>query len=356
MGQLHNRDCRRLDDETCATGKPRERGPMRSLVTGAAGFIGSALVDRLLSDGHQVIGIDNLRTGLVSNLQDAIQYNDANPGRFTLIRVDVQAPELTGIIAGTNPDTIFHLAAQGDTQASIADPQFDARNNVLGTINLCEASRLAGVRRIVYATCGEHRSGAGPSASEKAEPATPNTVGKLAGELYLSAYAGLYDLSPICLALGSVYGPRQNPRGSSNVVATLASALITGLPFSVHRDNVARRDYVYVDDVVDAFVYAGCAPIETTGTFRVGTGRYTTATELRGLIVAILDGTPPPPVSALPDDEPPANRSTSATDELRFGWQPATDLREGIERTVRWLCGILEPAAGQVSLDEALAG
>src|SRR6478735_7644496 len=127
---------------------------MRILVTGAAGFIGSTLVDRLLTDGHQVVGIDNLSTGVVTNLEHAFRYSALSPGRFTFLRADIQAPELTGIVAGTNPDVIFHLAAQVDLRASVSDPRFDARTNVLGTINLCEASRQAGVERIVYAASG----------------------------------------------------------------------------------------------------------------------------------------------------------------------------------------------------------
>jgi UDP-glucose 4-epimerase len=130
---------------------------LRFLVTGAAGFIGSTLVDRLLAEGHQVIGIDNFQTGVIANLENAIRCNQASPRRFALVSVDIQAPELTDIVAGANPHAVFHLAAQVDPQASVSDPQFDARSNVLGTINLCEASQRAGVRRIVYAACGESR-------------------------------------------------------------------------------------------------------------------------------------------------------------------------------------------------------
>jgi UDP-glucose 4-epimerase len=133
---------------------------MRALVTGAAGFIGSTLVDRLLTDGHQVVGIDNFSTGIAANLEHAYSYNRQHPRRFTLVKADIQAPELIDIVAGANPHVIFHLAAQVDLGTSVSDPQFDARTNVLGTVNLCGASRHAGVRRIVYAASGASRYGA----------------------------------------------------------------------------------------------------------------------------------------------------------------------------------------------------
>jgi UDP-glucose 4-epimerase len=101
---------------------------MRSLVTGAAGFIGSTLVDRLLAECHRVIGIDNFQTGVIANLENAIRCNERSLERFTLVSVDVQAPELTGIVAGANPDVIFQLAGQGDPHASVSDPQLDARS------------------------------------------------------------------------------------------------------------------------------------------------------------------------------------------------------------------------------------
>jgi UDP-glucose 4-epimerase len=318
---------------------------MRALVTGAAGFIGSTLIDRLLADGHQVVGIDNLSTGVAANLEHALGYNAMSARKFTFVRADIQAPELTDIVAGTNPNVIFHLAAQVDLRASVNDPQFNARCNVLGTINLCEASRRADVRRIVYAASGESRYGASclpVYEIDKVDPLSPYAVAKLAGEMYLRAYAEMYGLAPISLALGSVYGPRQSPRGGC-VIAALGSAMITGRPYTVYRDGAAAHDYVYVDDVVDAFVRAGSASIETTGTYNIGTGQHVTVTEVQHLISAVLDGSSPPEFTAARTSELHAIALNATKAEKELGWKPAVDLAEGILRTIRWLCATLEP-------------
>ena len=321
----------------------RELLIMRIFITGAAGFIGSTLVDRLLADGHQVVGVDNLSTGTVANLENALHVSE----RFTFVHNDIQAPELTGLIAGTNPHIIFHLAAQVDLPASVSDPQFDARSNVLGTINLCEASRRAGVRRIVYAASGESRYGAPaciPVAEiDQVDCLSPNAVAKLAGEMYLRAYAEMYGLRPICLALASVYGPRQKPHGAAGVIADLCRAMITGQPFTVYRDGTAAHDYVYVDDAVDAFMRAGCAPIETTGTYNIGTGQPSTVTEVRGLIAAELDRSLAPGYSVAFSDQLHAIALDSTKAQNELGWMPTVDLREGIQHTIRWLCATLKP-------------
>jgi UDP-glucose 4-epimerase len=131
---------------------------MRTLVTGAAGFIGSTLVDRLPEEGHQVTGVDNLSAGPpATNLQSAHRHK--SPGRFTFVAADVRHSELSDVVAGSDPDVVFHLAAQIDVRRSVDDPQHDARNNVLGAINLLEASRRARVPRIVYAALGGSRHG-----------------------------------------------------------------------------------------------------------------------------------------------------------------------------------------------------
>jgi UDP-glucose 4-epimerase len=147
---------------------------------------------------------------------------------------------------------------------------------------------------MVYAGSGAVRYGAqarlSVDESNHVDPLSPHAAGKLAGEMYLRAYAEMYGVAPICLALANVYGPRQNPHGAAGVIPVLAIAVITGHPFAVYTDGADAHDYVYGDDVVDAFVRAGFAPTETTGTYNIGTGQKTTMTEMHALMSAVVDG------------------------------------------------------------------
>jgi UDP-glucose 4-epimerase len=294
-----------------------------------------------------VVGLDNLSTGDAANLEHAHRFDKLNPGRFTFVRADIQAPELTGIIAGTNPDVIFHLAAQVDLRASVSDPQYDARSNVLGTINLCEASRRAGVQRIVYAASGGSRYGAPTGLpvgeSTHVDPLSPYAVAKLAGELYLRAYAGMYAMAPICLALANVYGPRQNPHGEAGVIAVFGSAMINGRSVTVFGDGTAARDYVYVDDVVDAFIRAGDAPLTTVGTYNIGTQRQTTVIAVHRLISEFLGNLSAPCYAAARTGELHAIALDATKAEQELGWRPSVDIGEGIERTMQWLLATLNP-------------
>lgn len=314
---------------------------VRSLVTGAAGFIGSTLVDRLLAEGHQVVGIDNLSTGHVDNLAGAWQFEKSNPGRFSFQKVDVLAPELTDIVVGSNPDIVFHLAAQIDVRVSVRDPQFDARSNVLGTINLCEASRVAGVKRIVYAASGGSRYGAPTDLpvgeGTPADPQSPYAVAKFAGESYLRAYEGMYGIAPICLALSNVYGPRQSLRGEAGVITVFGGAMVGGRRVTIYGDGTATRDYVYVEDVVEAFIRAAASAPGTTGLFNVGTGRQTSVVDLHRLIAASFDGAAPPSFAPARTGELQAIALDARKAARELGWAPAVDLIEGIARTVKWL-------------------
>jgi len=334
----------------------RHESRLVTIVTGAAGFIGSTLVDRLLEEGHTVVGVDNLSTGVSANLEQATRSNQHSRGQFTFVEMDIEAAELAGVVADTEPDLVFHLAAQVDLRASVSDPRFDARSNVLGTINVCEASRRAGVERIVYAASGGSRYGAPTSLpvaeSAQVNPLSPYAVAKLAGELYLSAYAQMYGMSSISLALSNVYGPRQNPHGESGVVAVFGSALIAGSPATIYGDGTAARDYVYVDDVVDAFVCASRLPLSISGTYNIGTGEQTTVNEVYQLIAEAIGAAPPPRYAAARTGEVHAIALDPAAAGKHLGWKPSVNIADGVERTVGWLCDEMDYVNRQSSMGE----
>ncbi len=230
---------------------------MRMLVTGGAGFIGSTLVDRLLAEGHTVDVIDDLSTGSLANLADA----RATAGhQLTVHQIDVRSAEVVGLMARRRPEVVFHLAAQADVRVSVTDPVFDADVNVLGTLRVLEGARLAHAGRVVFAASGGTLYGE-PDASELPlaeslphRPLSPYGVSKKAGIDYLVAYRELHSLEFSALALANVYGPRQDPHGEAGVVAIFAERLVTGQAPIIFGDGMQTRDFVYVDDVVDAFV------------------------------------------------------------------------------------------------------
>ncbi|MFV1364591.1 NAD-dependent epimerase/dehydratase family protein [Mycolicibacterium elephantis] len=323
---------------------------MRALVTGAAGFIGSNLVDRLLADGYQVICLDNLSTGHAENL-DAAQrgYGHCSVGKFTFIRGDVTAQEFSGIVAATSPHVVFHLGAQADLQKSVTDPLYDARVNVLGTINVLEACRRSDVPRVVYAASGGSRYGAPTMipVSEQASinPLSPYAAAKIAGELYASVYAETYGLSTVCLGLANVFGPRQDPDGEAGVIAIFCKALIEGRIPTVYGDGESTRDYVYVGDVVDAFVRAGAADSTVTGIVNVGTGQQTSVTEVHRLIATAVGGAPPPRHAPARTGEVRAIALDNTRCREELGWVPTVSVADGIKRTIHWLRSTSGPEA-----------
>ncbi len=307
---------------------------MRALVTGAAGFIGSTLVDRLVADGHSVVGLDNFASGRATN----IEHLADNP-EFFFVEADIVEADLDTILEEYHPEVVFHLAAQIDVRHSVANPQFDGSVNVIGTIRLAEAARKVGVRKIVHTSSGGSIYGVPDvfptSEAVPTDPHSPYAAGKVAGEIYLNTFRHLYDVECSHIAPANVYGPRQDPHGEAGVVAIFAQALLEGRPTKVFGDGGNTRDYVFVDDVVDAFVKAS----GTAGgglRFNVGTGAETSDRALHTAVAAAV-GAADDPEFAPPrlGDLKRSCLDISRADQV-LGWAPKVALDEGVRRTVEY--------------------
>jgi UDP-glucose 4-epimerase len=304
---------------------------MTALVTGGAGFIGSHLVDALLARGDEVVVMDDLSTGRRENLDPALAQG------ASLVEADVRdADAVRDLFEAHSPELVLHLAAQMDVRRSVGDPLFDLSVNVGGTVNLLEAAR-GGARRFVLASTGGAIYGEGadrnPPLSEDDEclPDAPYGQSKLAAEGYLSLYGRLHDLSTIALRLGNVYGPRQDPHGEAGVVAIFCGALLGGGRPRVFGSGHQTRDYVYVDDVVQAVLAASDSAVH--GIFNVGTGIETSVLELGRLLAEVCERRFDPEMAP----ERPGEVARIAIDSTRareaLGWRSRTPLREGLRAT-----------------------
>jgi UDP-glucose 4-epimerase len=233
---------------------------------------------------------------------------------------------------------IFHLAAQADVRVSVARPAFDAEVNIVGTLNVLEGARQAGARKVVFAASGGTLYGETDKLplreSAPQRPLSPYGVSKKAAMDYLVAYRELHGLEFTSLALANVYGPRQDPHGEAGVVAIFAGLLLSGQTCTIYGDGQQTRDFVYVDDVVDAFSRAA-----TRGDgllVNVGTGAETSVNQLYSTM-ATLVGVEQPPRYA---PERPGELRRSALDPgraaVQLGWKPWTAVEEGTAAVLRW--------------------
>lgn len=300
---------------------------MRTLVTGGAGFIGSHLVDRLLAAGHDVAVVDNLVVGRAERVRP--------PAR--LHRIDLRDPGLADVLEAERPEVVFHQAAQTDLRRSVADPVFDAQVNVIGSLNLLEACRRAGVRRIVFASSGGALYGdtevIPTPEGHPARPTSPYGIAKLAVEHYLACWQALHGIGAVSLRYANVYGPRQDPLGEAGVVAIFAHRMLRGEVPVINGDGEQTRDYVYVDDVVEANLQVLERP-EVSGPLNIGTGLETTVItlfhRLRELTGARVQERHGPPKAG---EQRRSGLDISLAKRL-LGWTPRVGLAEGLARTV----------------------
>jgi len=295
-------------------------GPV--IVTGGAGFIGSTLADALVASGREVHVVDNLATGHRANL----------PAGATFHEVDIRDSAAVARVASeSGAVAIFHMAAQADVRKAIDDPAFDADVNIGGTLSVLEAARINGARVMFAATgggaYGEYDGLAIPT-PETADPRPMSHYGqsKLSGEAYCALYGRLYGVPTVRLRLGNVYGPRQDPHGEAGVVAIFSGKLIDGEPMKVFGDGLQTRDYVYVDDVVDAFLRAEDGTPDIT--LNIGTGREVSVLDL----VRILGGGEAVHAPAR-TGEVQRSALDAALAATVLGWTPTVQVEEGLPLT-----------------------
>jgi|SRR5450755_32763 UDP-glucose 4-epimerase len=316
---------------------------MKTMITGGAGFIGSHLVDALLQRGYGAAVLDNFSTGKQENISRALR-NGA-----TLFRADVRESEQVADAVGSfQPEVIFHLAAQMNVRESVANPAFDARTNIEGTINVLEAARRIGARVINVSTggamYGDIDTVPTPESVEP-RPEAPYGQSKYCAERYVALYARLHGLRGATVRLGNVYGPRQDPSGEAGVVAIFCGHLGDRKRPTVYGTGRQTRDYVYVSDVI-AGLLAVLDHREAYGEYNCGTGRASSVLDIIEALEPYADGDFAPEFAEARTGE--IERScldvTRAFKEL--GWSSEVDLAEGLHQTIRWARIDRVPVAG----------
>jgi UDP-glucose 4-epimerase len=297
------------------------------MVTGGAGFIGSHVVDTFLANDYEVVVVDDLSTGRLSNLNPAA----------TFYQIDIRSPELEEIFKEEEPDFIDHHAAQMDVRRSVDDPLFDADVNVLGSIKLIELARKHQVKRFIYISTGGAVYGEPEylpcDEAHPINPICPYGASKHTVEHYLFMYQELYDLDYVVLRYPNVYGPRQDPHGEAGVVAIFTGQMLKGEQVVINGDGKQERDFVYVEDCARANLLALTAENPNT-IFNLGYGYGTSINDIYSNLKAATDYK----MSAIHGPEKAGEtqriylEATKARQELN--WTPTVGLEDGLQNTV----------------------
>jgi UDP-glucose 4-epimerase len=303
---------------------------MRILVTGGAGFIGSTIVDAYIAAGHDVAILDNFSTGREQNV---------NP-RADLHRMDMrERAQVEELVRSNRFDLVNMQAAQLDVRHSVRDPQFDAAQNVLGTLNVLQSAIESGTRRFIFASTGGAVYGEQEQfpadENHPTNPISPYGVTKLTVEKYLNCFRHVHGIEYVVFRYTNVYGPRQNPHGESGVIAIFCDMMLRGLQPTINGSGEQTRDYVYVGDVVDAHVRA-IEYLERAGTntFNLCTNTEITVNELFDTLNGMFDGRFTRTYGPQMPGEQMRSVCSFGRAERLLGWRPTMGFAEGLERTV----------------------
>lgn len=305
---------------------------MKILVTGGAGFIASQIADEYINEGHQIFILDNLTTGFEKNINLKAQF----------IREDICSSAIISLFEKEKFDVINHHAAQIDVRKSVNDPVFDANTNILGTINLLQASIKTGVKKFIFASTGGAIYGEQEyfPADEKhpTNPVSPYGITKLTIEKYLYFYRNEYGLKYSILRYANVYGPRQNPFGEAGVVAIFTNKLLRNENPVINGNGKQTRDYVFVEDVVKANVIA--LNDNSSEIYNVGTGTETSVNELFLKLNKVAGNKAEEKHGPAPKGEQLRSVISSAKLFNRFKWKPSIKIDDGLQKTFNFFSSI----------------
>lgn len=299
---------------------------MRILVTGGAGFIGSHTVDALVREGHDLAVLDDLSAGRREQVNPAARF----------FKADLRdAGAINEIVGRERPETIYHFAAQMDVRRSVAEPSFDASVNLVGFLNLIEAGRRSGLRRVIFSSTGGaiygEQEGFPCTEDHPVRPVSPYGVAKLATEKYLFFYRAEYGLEYLALRYANVYGPRQDPHGEAGVVAIFCGRMLAGQQVTIFGDGEQTRDYLFVADIVRANLAA--LRCKTSGEFNIGTGIETSVNRLYQELAAAAGSDRQPLHAPRRSGEQRRSVISAARAAEHLRWRPEVPLSEGLRAT-----------------------
>ncbi len=298
---------------------------MKIVVTGGAGFIGSHVVEACIAAGHQVIVVDNLSTGRRENVHPAAR----------LVEMDINDPSLVDLFRAERPQVVNHHAANPSVSLSVREPLFDAAQNILGTLNVLEAARQAGVDKFIYISSGGAMYGdpeyLPADEDHPSKPVSPYALSKYTGECYTRLYGQEQGLRWTSLRYANVYGPRQDPLGEAGVIALFCQNLLEGVAPEIHWDGEQSRDFVYVGDCARANLLA------LTGgdgrAYNVGTGVGTSINQLFHTLLAVTGREMVPRRGPRRPGDVRHSCLNCTRIERELGWRAEVSLWEGLART-----------------------
>jgi UDP-glucose 4-epimerase len=311
---------------------------MRVLVTGGAGFIGSHLADALAARGDEVVVVDDLSTGRADRVDSSVVLHKLSI---------TDAPALAAVMASSRIELVCHLAAQIDVRKSVDAPAYDAQVNVVGTVNVLEAARQVGAR-VVFASSGGALYGRDAPIPSREDvlplPGSPYGIAKYCAEQYIGLYNRLHGTSHSVLRLANVYGPRQDPAGEAGVITIFCASALAGTKPTIYGDGTQTRDYVYVGDVVAAFLAA--ADRDRPGSWNIGTAVEVSVLDLVEIIAGVAGHRVAPEFAAHRPGELPRSAVAVGRAAAELDWQAQTRLADGVRRTYEWIAAGAPADAG----------